>query len=134
MTQCERCSRLNPRIGAAFWRMTLIDTALMREWMLNVGRREAYARLAHVFCELITRLEGVGLVADRTCSLPMTQPELADALEITPVHVNRTLRDLKAAELVTLRGRHLTVHDWEELKAAAEFDPNYLHFCDQGAE
>jgi CRP-like cAMP-binding protein len=124
----------HPRIGAAFWRMTLIDAALMREWMLNIGRREAYARMAHLLCELITRLEAVGLVVDYSCELPMTQPELADALGITPVHVNRILRDLKAAELVTLRGRRLTVHDWDGLKTAAEFDPTYLHFRDQDAE
>ena len=124
----------HPRIGLAFWRMTLIDAALMREWMLNIGRREAYARMAHLFCELITRLEAVGLVVDRTCPLPMTQPELADALGITPVHANRTLRDLKAAELVTLRSRRLAVDDWEGLKTTAEFDPAYLHFCDQDAE
>jgi CRP-like cAMP-binding protein len=124
----------HPRIGAAFWRMTLIDAALMREWMLNIGRREAYARMAHLFCELITRLEAVGLVVDRTCLLPMTQPELADALGITPVHVNRTLRDLKAAELVTLRGRHLTVHDWDGLKTAAEFEPTYLHLGNHNAD
>jgi CRP-like cAMP-binding protein len=67
-----------------FWRATLIDAALMREWMLNNGRREAYARLAHLFCELITRLDAVGLAPDRSCDLPMTQIELADALGIPP--------------------------------------------------
>ena len=119
--------RAHPRLEAVFWRSTLIDAALVREWMLNVGRREAFARMAHLLCELITRLEVVGLYSDDTCLLPMTQPELADALGITPVHVNRTLRDLKAAGLVSLRSRRLTVHNWEGLKTAAEFDPTYLH-------
>lgn len=119
--------RDHPGLVDVFWRLTLIDAAIMREWMLNNGRREAYARMAHLFCELITRLDAVGLAPDRSCSLPMTQPELADALSITPVHVNRVLRDLKAAELMTLRGRLLTVHDWDGLKATAEFDPAYLH-------
>ncbi|MGH1591670.1 Crp/Fnr family transcriptional regulator [Methylobacterium phyllosphaerae] len=93
--------REHPRLNAVFWRATLIDAALVREWMLNTGRREAYARMAHLFCELVTRLDAVGLAPDRTCDLPMTQPELADALGITPVHVNRTIRDLKAAGLVS---------------------------------
>ena len=125
--------RAQPRLGDVFWRMTLIDAGRYREWMLNIGRRDAYARMAHLFCELITRLDAVGLAPERTCPLPMTQPELADALGITPVHVNRTLRDLKAAELVSLRGRRLTVHDWDGLKAAAEFDPTYLHLGSHGA-
>ncbi len=123
---------VHPGLVDVFWRLTLIDAAIMREWMLNIGRRDEYARMAHLFCELITRLDVVGLSPEQL-TLPMTQPELADALGITPIHVNRTLRDLKAAELVTLRGRRLTVHDWEGLKSAAEFDPTYLHFRGQDA-
>jgi CRP-like cAMP-binding protein len=120
-----------PRLLGAFWRSTLIDASIIREWMLNIGRRDAYARMAHLFCELMTRLEAVGLVQDRTCSLPMTQPELADALGLTPVHVNRTLGSLREAGLITLRSRRLTVNDWEGLTAAAEFDPTYLHLSSQ---
>jgi CRP-like cAMP-binding protein len=113
----------HPRIGDAFWRVTLIDAALYREWILNIGRREAYSRTAHLFCELITRMEAVGLAADRTC-----------ALGITAVHVNRTLGDLRDAGLVTLRSRRLKVLDWEGLTAVAEFDPSYLHLGRQDAE
>jgi CRP-like cAMP-binding protein len=102
--------------------------------MLNTGRREAYARMAHLFCELITRLDAVGLMSDRTYSLPMTQPELGDALGITPIHVNRTLGDLRNAGLITVRSRRLTVHDWDGLVAAGEFDPTYLHLGSQDAE
>lgn len=126
--------REHPRLGAAFWRISLIDAALVREWLLNTGRREAYPRMAHLICELVTRLDAVGLAPDRTCAFPMTQPELADALGITPVHVNRTLGDLKNAGLITLRGRRLTVHDWDRLTAVAEFDPTYLHLGSQHAE
>ncbi|MDP4005597.1 Crp/Fnr family transcriptional regulator [Methylobacterium sp. NEAU K] len=125
--------RSHPRVGEALWRATLIDAAIVREWMLNTGRRDSYARMAHLFCELITRLDSVGLSPDRTCDLPMTQPELADALGITPVHVNRTIRDLKTAGLITLRNRRLTVHDWDGLTAAAEFDPTYLHLSKREA-
>jgi CRP-like cAMP-binding protein len=125
--------RAHPRLNDLFWRGTLIDAAIVREWMLNTGRRDAYARMAHLFCELVTRLGAVGLAPDRSCEMPMTQPELADALGITPVHVNRTIRDLKAAGLITLRSRRLTVDDWDGLKSAAEFDPTYLHLRDQDA-
>jgi CRP-like cAMP-binding protein len=124
----------HPRIGDAFWRMSLIDAALVREWLLNTGRREAYARMAHLFCELIMRLDAVGLAPDRSCPLPMTQPELGDALGITPVHVNRTLGDLRDAGLITVRSRRLTVHDWDGLIAAAEFEPTYLHMRSQDEE
>lgn len=116
-----------PRLVGAFWRATLINAALSCEWMLNLGRRDAYARTAHLFCELFTRLQAVGLVHDHTCALPLTQLELSDALGLTSVHVNRVLKDLRGAGLVTLSGKNLTVHDWERLKAAAEFDPTYLH-------
>lgn len=125
--------RAHPRLNDLFWRATLIDAAIVREWMLNTGRRDAYARMAHLFCEFVTRLGVVGLAPDRTCEMPMTQPELADALGITPVHVNRTIRDLKAAGLITLRCRRLTVHDWDGLASAAEFDPAYLHLREQDA-
>ncbi|MCJ2091254.1 MULTISPECIES: Crp/Fnr family transcriptional regulator [unclassified Methylobacterium] len=122
--------RAFPRLGDVLWRATLIDAAIVREWMLNTGRRDAYARMAHLFCELVTRLGVVGLAPDRSCEMPMIQPELADALGITPVHVNRTIRDLKEAGLITLRSRRLIVHDWDGLKAAAEFDPAYLHLTE----
>jgi CRP-like cAMP-binding protein len=125
--------RAHPRLNEVFWRATLIDAAIVREWMLNAGRRDAFARMAHLFCELVTRLGAVGLAPDQSCELPMTQPELADALGITPVHVNRTIRDLKSAGLISLRSRRLTVLDWEGLKTAAEFDPTYLHLREHDA-
>ncbi|WP_311924682.1 Crp/Fnr family transcriptional regulator [Microvirga sp. 3-52] len=84
------CDRY-PRIAAALWRNTLFDAAIFREWVLNVGRREAYTRMAHVLCELLVRLQAVGLVKDDACDLPITQAEFADAIGVTPVHVNRVL-------------------------------------------
>ena len=84
-----------PRIASAFWRDTLVEAAIFREWTTNVGRREAYARLAHVLCELVVRMRAVGLAEDHRCELPMTQAELADATGISTVHVNRTLQELR---------------------------------------
>jgi len=116
-----------PRLADAFWRETLIDGAVYREWVLNVGQREAYGRLAHLLCELMTRMRAVGLVQGHTCELPMTQSELGDALGLSTVHVNRTLQDLRGAGLITLKGGSLTVDDWDGLVRAAGFDPTYLH-------
>jgi CRP-like cAMP-binding protein len=120
---CERY----PRITAAFWRETLIDAAIFREWVLNVGRREAYARLAHVLCELLTRLKAVGLAEDHACDLPITQGEFADALGVTNVHVNRVLQQMRADGLIELSGDRLNIPDWDKLKEVGEFDPTYLH-------
>jgi CRP-like cAMP-binding protein len=120
----ELCAT-QPRIASAFWRDTLIEAATFREWT-NVGRREAYARLAHVLCELVVRMRAVGLSEDHRCELPMTQMELADATGISTVHVNRTLQELRQ-KLITLKGGKLQVLDWRRLKEAGDFDPRYLH-------
>jgi CRP-like cAMP-binding protein len=122
----DLCTRY-PRIAAAFWRETLIDAAIFREWVLNVGRREAYTRIAHVLCELLTRLRAVGLVEDHACILPITQGEFADAIGVTTVHVNRVFQALRADGLIEQKGDRLNIPDWEKLKQAGEFDPTYLH-------
>jgi CRP-like cAMP-binding protein len=120
------CNRY-PRIASAFWRETLIDASIFREWVLNVGQREAYNRMAHVLCELLTRLRAVDLVEDHTCDLPITQGEFADALGVTNVHVNRVLQQMRADELIELKGEQLKILDWDKLKQVGEFDPTYLH-------
>jgi CRP-like cAMP-binding protein len=120
---CERY----PRITSAFWRETLIDAAIFREWVMNVGQREAYSRMAHVFCELIVRLRAVGLVEDHACTLPITQGEFADAIGVSTVHVNRVLQEMRANGIIELSGDRLKVPDWETLKRAGDFDPIYLH-------
>lgn len=119
--------RRHPRIMAALWRETLIDGAIFREWMINIGRREAYPRACHLLCELVTRLGAVGLVQDHTCELPLTQGELADALGVSGVHANRVLQEIRRDGLIGLKRSTLTVLDWEGLKRAGEFEPTYLH-------
>ena len=111
-----------PRIGDAFWRETLIDASIFREWMLNQGRREAYGRIAHLLCELYVRLRSAGLTNGHAYELPLTQAELGDALGISTVHVNRTLQ-----------AGSVTVLDWERLKEAGEFDPTYLLLTKEAA-
>ncbi|MGF9757070.1 Crp/Fnr family transcriptional regulator [Microvirga sp. 0TCS3.31] len=126
------CTRY-PRIAAAFWRETLIDAAIFREWVMNVGRRETYNRMAHVLCELLVRLRAVGLAEGYSCDLPITQAEFADAIGVTNVHVNRVLQQLRADGLIELSGDRLNILDWEKLKQVGEFDPTYLHLEDEQA-
>ena len=126
----EVCER-HYRIARALWRQTLIDAAIFREWVVNVGRREALNALAHVMCEFVVMMRAVGLAEDHQFDLPMTQAELGDALGISTVHVNRTLMELRAAGLIKLAGAKLTVLDWDRLKELGEFDPTYLHLNKQ---
>jgi CRP-like cAMP-binding protein len=125
----ELCER-HHRIASALWRMTLIDAAVFREWILSIGRRNAFRRIGHLLCELVTRMQAVGLAQGDTCELPMTQEELGDALGISTVHVNRTLQDMRHSGLITLRGGTLTVLDWDGLREASEFAPDYLHLME----
>jgi CRP-like cAMP-binding protein len=122
-----------PRIGDAFWRETLIDGAVFREWMLGLGRREAYGRMARLLCELYVRLKAVGLTNGDAYAFPLTQAEFGDALGLSTVHVNRTLQDLRGEGLITLRNGSVTVLDWDRLKEAGEFDPTYLHLRKEAA-
>jgi CRP-like cAMP-binding protein len=96
--------RAHPRLGDIFWRETLIDAAIFREWVTNVGRREAYGRIAHLFCELFMRLRAVGLHNGESYAMPITQAELADATGLSTVHVNRTMQELRANGLISTKG------------------------------
>jgi CRP-like cAMP-binding protein len=116
-----------PRIGALLWRDTLIDAANFREWMVGMGRRSAIERIAHLFCELYVKLQAVGLAKNHRCPLPITQVDLADALGLTSVHINRVLQDMRGQSLIALRSSTLVIEAWDELLRIAEFDPTYLH-------
>jgi CRP-like cAMP-binding protein len=116
-----------PRVADAFWRNTLIDAAVFREWMTSIGRREAYPRIAHLICELLVRMRAVGLAEDHTAEIPITQVEIADALGLSNVHVNRVLTALRSDGLIEIKGRLIRVPDWERLKEVGDFDAGYLH-------
>ena len=115
-----------PRIGHLLWRETLIDAALFREWIV-MRDRPAYARVAHLLCEQFLRMSAVGLATDNSCPLPLTQAQIGDALGLSNVHVNRTLQELRAEQLIVLEGWILTILNFDGLKKAGEFDPLYLH-------
>jgi CRP-like cAMP-binding protein len=87
----------------------------------------AHGQMAHLFCEILLRAKAAGLAQNNTCDLPVTQEDLADALGMSTVHVNRTLMVLRAAGAVEFRGGKLMVMNWDELVQIAEFDPSYLH-------
>lgn len=117
----------HPRLSRALWWSSFVEESIAREWIVNVGYRSAFERLAHCFCELYYRLEAVGLARDFTCELPIRQSEIADTLALSAVHVNRTLMELRRSGLLSLNYRRLTIHDMPGLAAAAGFDPGYLH-------
>lgn len=116
----------HPRIGMALWADTMFDAAIYRAWMTNIGRLSAHARIAHLLCELFMRLHVVGLPKGASFELPMTQTDIGDAMGLSTVHVNRTLQQLRAKRLISLRSHVVVVHDWSRLQAVAEFDPSYL--------
>lgn len=117
----------HPTIGIALWRDALIDASIFREWVLNVGRRDARTRIAHMLCEFIVRCEAVGLGSPERLQVPFTQEEIGDATGLTQIHVNRMLRDLTEQGLIRRRGRALEVLDWDGFRQVAGFDPSYLH-------
>ena len=122
-----------PRITRALWWSTLVEESVAREWIVNVGQRSAFERLAHLFCEIFTRLHAVGLTQENRCELPLTQIELADTLALSAVHVNRTLMEMRRARLVTFQNRQLVIHDLAALQGAAGFNANYLHLDGESA-
>jgi CRP-like cAMP-binding protein len=116
-----------PTVGRAMWYETLVDASIFREWTLNVGRRDSLTRTAHLLCEFALRLETAGLGEQCAYELPMTQEQLADALGLTSVHVNRTLKALTAEGLIERSKRSVKIADWKRLAAVGDFDSNYLH-------
>lgn len=116
-----------PNIGKALWRDSLIDASIFREWVLNVGRRDAKSRIAHMLCEFVARCEAAGLGDRDRFELPFTQQQIADATALTPVHVNRMLRELDNDGAVARVRNQFQVLDWDRLCSIADFHPAYLH-------
>lgn len=127
----ENVQRLESRsnILRAFNRYSLTKHAIAREWLVNVGNRTAMERVSHLLCEIHERMQSVGLSADNTFELPLTQSELADTLALSAVHVNRTLMELRRLKLVTFQNRHARIHDHQGLCGAAGFDHSYLRMA-----
>lgn len=131
--ELRRVFARHPSLIGVMWRDTLIDAAHYRERITSLGRRQALGRVAHLFCELYLRQRAMGLTSGFSYPMAPKQSELADALGLTSVHLNRVLRTLRTRGLVTLNGGILTIEDWDELVTVAEFDPTFLHQADDHA-
>jgi CRP-like cAMP-binding protein len=116
-----------PAIARALWIDTLIDASIFREWVVNVGRRDSRARVAHLLCEFSLRLEAAGLAEKHRYELPMTQEQLADAVGLTSVHVNRVLKQLGEEGLISRNRRSIRIEDWKRMRAVGDFNERYLH-------
>jgi CRP-like cAMP-binding protein len=120
----------HPAIGRAMWLETLAESSIFREWIANIGRRNALSRVAHLLCEIAVRLHSAGLIDGTRYELPMTQEQLADATGLTTVHVNRMLQKLRCDGLITRDKRAITIGNWKALSGVADFNPDYLHLND----
>lgn len=116
-----------PTIGRALWRETLVDAAIFRQWIVNLGTRSAPARLAHLVAELRHRLSSVGLAADDEFEFPITQAELAEALGLSSVHVNRVIQSFRVAGVLDIARNRVRLKDIERLVNIGGFNELYLH-------
>lgn len=115
-----------PNVALAFWRDSTADASVLAKWVGNLGRQDARARLAHLLCEMGVRLELADLGTRTSFVLDATQEQLADALGLTAVHVNRTMQALRREGLLATRSRTIEVADWQRFAEVADFDPAYL--------
>lgn len=116
-----------PAIGQAMWIETLIEGSIFREWIANVGRRNAKTRVAHFLCEIAARLQAAGLMTGNRYELPMTQEQVGDATGLTPVHVNRTLQALRTEGIISRDKQAITIENWKTLSTIGDFATGYLH-------
>jgi CRP-like cAMP-binding protein len=116
-----------PNLARALWWSTLVDEAVLREWLVNIGRRDAYYRIAHLFAELYLRMDMVGLADGQSFDLPLTQEALGDTLGLTAVHVNRMLQRMREEGLIRMSRGALHIPDVDRLMRETQFDSNYLH-------
>jgi CRP-like cAMP-binding protein len=121
----------HPHLTRLYWFATNLDAAIHREWELSLGRRTARAKLAALLCELLVRLQIVGLADETSYDLALTQTDLGDCTGLTSVHVNRTLKNLRESGLVTFQNGRVDITDLPGLRRAGEFDPTYLYLDHQ---
>lgn len=115
LTACAQDSDLR----SAIWQEIFASGARQSEWIVNLGRKRAIERISHLFCELYERLHAVGMTVGPQCAMPLTQVDLADITGLTPVHVNRTLQDMRARRLIDLHSKWLHILQFDALRATA---------------
>jgi CRP-like cAMP-binding protein len=113
-------------LSQAFWRESFLEAAILREWVVNLGRREALARVAHLICELAVRLQAVDLARDGCFSIAWTQMDVADACGISSVHANRVVQELRRRRLIDWDSKQVKIRDWDGLVHTGDFSDSYL--------
>jgi len=116
-----------PHLRRALWLSQLVDHAISRQWIINLARRRGDKMIAHLMCEILSRLQAVGLAADDSFAFPVTQGELGDTLGVSTVHVNRMLAQLRNKGLIAQQGRNVQVLNFQNLSHYCDFDARYLH-------
>lgn len=119
--------REHPNVANAMYTAQLVDEGVMRAWIVSMGRRSSIERVAHLICELHLRARNIGFAYDTVFALPLSKLVLADALGMTPVHINRVLKELRLAGAMALKRGSVTILDPGKLIQIAGFDENYLH-------
>ena len=114
----------NPELAHFFWRLVQRNEAIGYEWLVNCGRRDSTARVAHLLCETATRS---GIDVDHQAMVnPFTQQQIADITGQTSVNVNRVFADLQRQGLIERQGREILFRDWAEIRRLGSFQPGYL--------
>lgn len=117
----------HPHLSRMLWLLTLVDSAVQRQWMASMGRRSALEQIAHLVCELYTRMATVGLASDGQMAAPLTQTVLADALGLSDVHINRTLKALRRVSSLTWKSGVISIGNFDALAELCDFNPRYLN-------
>jgi CRP-like cAMP-binding protein len=115
-----------PALGMAFWRDTVTDANILAQWTVNIGRKDALSSVAHLLAEMAVRHQANGLGDDKEYVFPITQADLADAVALTPVHLNRVLKRLREDGIAIKEANFVRILDFKRLAYVAEFDPAYL--------
>jgi CRP-like cAMP-binding protein len=120
----EQLIAQHPSLGLALWRATMLEASIFRKRLLNVGRQPALQRVAHLLCEHLARCEAVGI---NSPTIPLTQVDLADAVGLSIVHINRTVQELRRLGILSTKGRAIEVVNRAKLATLAGFDGQYLN-------
>lgn len=115
-----------PNIAMAFWRDVTVDASILSKWVTNIAQMTAIAKVAHLFCELGMRMETAGLGQRDRYTLPLSQAQLAEAVGLTSVHVNRTIQELRADGALKFQDHVIEIPDWDAFTEVAEFNPQFL--------
>ncbi len=125
--QMEELVEVRPGLAKAFWWTQLVDEGVLRATIVSMGRRSSRERVSHLLCELCFRMRNIGIATADTFVMPFTQIVLADAVGLTPVHVNRIVRKLRSSGALEVGSGTLVIADIAQLAQIAGFDDNYLH-------